>query len=133
MGFTDAAAVFQKCVTKTLACCANTIAFMNGILVYCSSASELNAALQEVLSALQEKQFRLNTAKCLFGVQELIFLGFHVTPAGIRPGTDKIAPIKEAPRSISLKQLQSFLGAVNYLSIFLPGLADRAEPLRALI
>ena len=132
MGLTDAASAFQKCVTKTLASCANTIAFMDDILVYGSSESEHNAALQKVLTALQEKQFRLNTAKCLFGVHELNFLGFHITPAGIHPSTDKIAPIKEAPHPTTLKQLQSFLGAVNYLSIFLPGLADKAEPLRAL-
>ena len=61
-----------------------------------------------------------------------ITICFHVIPAGIHPGTDKIAPIREAPRPTTLKQLLSFLGVVNYLSIFLPGLADKAEHLWAL-
>ena len=44
----------------------------------------------------------------------------------------KIAPIKEAPRPTNVKQVQSFLGAVNYLAEFVSGPADKAEPLRML-
>ena len=87
MGLTDATAMFQKCVTKTLASWANTIVFMDDNLVCGSSVSEHNASLQKVLTALQENQFRLNTSRCLFGVHELNFLDFHVTPAGIHPNT----------------------------------------------
>ena len=59
-------------------------------------------------------------------------MGFRITTSGIRPDTEKIMPIKEAAVPKSLKQTQAFLGAVNYLSEFIPNFSDKAEPLRFL-
>ena len=51
----------------------------------------------------------------------------------MRPNPDKIEPTENAASPTTLKQLQTFLGAVNYLSEFVPRLADLAEPLPLLI
>ena len=132
MGLKDAASVFQKSVSRALENCANTIAFVDDILVFGFTKSEHDTALKKALSALAAHQFRINPAKSLFGVQEVTFLGFRLNKDGIHPNPDKIAPIKEAPCPTNVKQVQSFLGAVNYLADFVPELADKAEPLRLL-
>ena len=132
MGLKDAASAFQKCVSDALSTCKNTIAFLDDILVFGRNRQEHDDALKSVLTALDLHQLRLNTAKCEFGASEITFLGFRVGLNGIRPNPDKVSPIKNAPRPTNLKQVQAFLGAVNYLSIFIPTLADIAEPLRSL-
>ena len=132
MGLKDAASVFQKCVSNTLAKCSNTVVFVDDILVFGKTRAEHDQALEQVLKQLADKEFRVNTEKCQFGVTEITFLGFRVNRNGVHPNPDKISPIKNAPRPTNLKQVQAFLGAVNYLSTFIPHLAEKAEPLRLL-
>ena len=132
MGLQDAAAVFQKAVSRTLAKCNNTLVFVDDILVYGKTRTEHDRALQQVLATLADKQFRLNVTKCQLQVDEVTFLGFRVNQSGVHPNPEKITLIKHAPQPKNLKQIQAFLGAVNYLSEFLPHLADMAEPLRIL-
>ena len=67
-----------------------------------------------------------------FQVDEVTFPGLPVNQSGVHPNPEKITPIKHAPQPKNLKQIQAFLGAANYLSEFLPHLADMAEPLRIL-
>ena len=63
---------------------------------------------------------------------KITFLGFKVNSKGVSPDPDKTAPLKEAPRPTNIRQVMSFLGAVNYLAEFSQRLADMAEPLRLL-
>ena len=132
MGLRDAASVFQRCVSRTLAKCSNCVAYIDDILVYGATQAEHDQALSAVLDALAANQFRLNTAKCLFGVNAVTFLGYKVDHTGIHPTSDRIVALKRAPRPTNVRQVMSFLGAVNYLAEFVPHLADLAEPLRLL-
>ena len=132
MGLKDSASVFQKCVSKALSNCSNCISYIDDILIFGANQREHDEALHRVLAALSNNQFRLNVDKCQFSVPEISFLGFRINPSGIHPNTDKIGPIKNAPPPTNLKQLQAFLGAVNYLSEFIPNLANKAEHLRLL-
>ena len=132
MGLKDVASAFQKCVSAMLKNCENTISFVEDILVYGKTHKDHDNALKKVLAALTDKQFCLNQKKCEFRRREITFLGLHITSSGIHPNPDRIASIKNAAPPITLKQTQSFLSAVNYLSEFIPHLADKAEPLRLL-
>ena len=60
------------------------------------------------------------------------FLG-HVDPSGIRSDPDKNYAIKEMPEPSTPTEVRRFLGMVNQLGKFLPRLAKKTEPLRALI
>ena len=102
---------------------------MDDIPVYGLTKAEHDMALQNVLTSLAAHQFRNNPTKSILGAQEITFLGFRINKNSIHPNPDKIAPINEAPRPTNMKQVQSFLGAVNYLAEFVSGLADKAEPL----
>ena len=73
MGLKDAATVFQKAVSATLASCHNTLVFVDDILVYGSTREEHDAALKKVLATLADKQFHFNAAKCEFQVEEVTF------------------------------------------------------------
>ena len=60
------------------------------------------------------------------------FFGNIVTNKGIRPDPSKVKAIKDWPVPNCLKDLQSFLGAVNFLSKFIPKLSKLRLPLQGL-
>jgi transposase InsO family protein len=132
MGMKDSAAVFQKLVSKALSGCNNTAAYMDDILIYGTTKGEHDEALEKTLTALKQYRLKLNEKKCIYGVPKIEFLGYQLSDAGIEILPHRIEPLTLTPQPKTLKQLQAFLGAINYLAIFLPQLATIAEPLRQL-
>jgi hypothetical protein len=39
---------------------------------------------------------KVRLEKCKFGSKEVMYLGFHLTENGIKPGVDKLKAVKEA-------------------------------------
>ena len=75
----------------------------------------------------------LNPRKFKFKCTMVPFFGNVVSDRGILPDPKKVQSIKNWPSPKSLKELQSFLGAVNYLSKFIPELSSLRSPLQGLI
>ena len=68
-----------------------------------------------------------------FGANEIIFLGHIVLKDGIKTDIAKISSILDMPTPQNRKELQSFLGMVNYLGKFVNYLSELAAPLRLLL
>jgi hypothetical protein len=75
----------------------------------------------------------LNEEKCRYNVQELDFLGHHLSSNGIRPDPRKIQTILNFRTPNNKEEIRSFLGLVTYLGKFIPDLANITDPLRRLI
>jgi hypothetical protein len=52
---------------------------------------------------------------------------------GVEPGPQKTKEIDELPTPSCVKELQSFLGMVQYLSPFIPNVSDKTAPLHELL
>ena len=130
MGMKDSAAVFQKLVSQSIKDCPNAIAYIDDILVYADTLEAHDLALRQAINALENHHFKLNKTKCIFGATSVDFLGHRLSAAGIEILPERVASLTQTPQPSSLKQLQAFLGAVNYLAQFLPHLASLVEPLR---
>ena len=70
--------------------------------------------LQKVLKRLDEINLRLKPAKCFFGLTTITFLGFEIDGCGIKPNAKKIAPILKMPVPTNVKEVQSYLGMINF-------------------
>ena len=58
--------------------------------------------------------------KCVLGKNSLEFLGYHVDEHGILPLPERVSAIREFAQPTSVKELQRFLGMINYYRRFIP-------------
>jgi len=76
---------------------------------------------------VQEQNLKLNNKKFKLCLSEVSYMGHHLTKDGLSPDPAKVKAIIDKPRPKSKK---TFERCLQYLSHFLPQLADIAAPLR---
>jgi cleavage and polyadenylation specificity factor subunit 1 len=82
-----------------------------------------------VLQRLQAAGLAANADKCEFGKSELDFLGHRVSAAGIKPLPDRVQAIMDHPEPVTVKDLQNFLGVMNFYRRLVPAAARTHKPL----
>ena len=93
------------------------------------SKAEHKKHLQSLFDHLAEHGLVVKTEKCVFGVEEIDFLGHRVSSAGIRPLPSKVKAITEFPAPTSISLLERFIDMINFYHIFVPHAAELMKPL----
>ena len=75
----------------------------------------------------------LNPEKCKFARNQVPFLGHIIDGDGIHADPEKVTTITDMAVPCNVSELRRFLGMVNQLSKFSPGLAEKSKPLRELV
>ena len=88
--------------------------------------------LEQLMTCLQDNGFSVNPRKCEWAVQETNFLGYWLTPTGLKPWCKKIDAILLLQRPCTVKDLRSFIGTVTYYCTMFPKCAHILTPLTAL-
>lgn len=132
-GITCAPEIFQKIMEQILKGCDGCLNYMDDVIVFAPTKESHETRLRNVIQRLNEFNVTLNKEKCVYGVNEIDFLGHRLSSDGIKPTHDKILAIKQFREPHSTEEVRSFLGLVNYLGKFIPNLATVSEPLRRLI
>ncbi|PKI41455.1 hypothetical protein CRG98_038154 [Punica granatum] len=78
-------------------------------------------------------KLRLNPAKCTFGAKSGKLLGFVVSERGIEVDPDKVKAIRELPPPSIVREVQGFLGRLNYIARFIANLIEKCQPLFRLL
>ncbi|XP_052755373.1 uncharacterized protein LOC128201708 [Galleria mellonella] len=107
--------------------------FVDDIIVWGKTKREHDDRLVALLNRARNINLKFNKDKCKVGVEEVVYLGHVFDKNGMRPDYNKIKAIKEMPEPNDKKSLQRFLGAVNYLSKFIPNHSESALPLTNLL
>uniref|UniRef100_A0A670K1J2 CCHC-type domain-containing protein n=1 Tax=Podarcis muralis TaxID=64176 RepID=A0A670K1J2_PODMU len=85
--------------------------------------------VQSVLAHLQDPNLTGKKHKCQFAQGEVVYLGFRVGSGSIKTLEAKIQCIQEWPRPVVKKDVQSFIGLVNYYRRFINHFSTLAAPL----
>ena len=127
-GLTNAPATFQRMVNSVLSglIWSAMIVYFDDINVVGEEFDDTLANLVEVLTRLRQYGLKLKPRKCQLFTQEVKFLGRKVNPSGIQVTDDHVIAVLEWPIPTCCKELESFLGFVNYHRSFITGLAGRA-------
>jgi hypothetical protein len=92
----------------------NIIVYIDDLLVHTETHEDHLQVLDQVLQCLQQNSLKINLDICFFGNKEVSYLGFTLTPDGIKPGKRKFRAIKDAKRPTDVKTIWSFVGLCNF-------------------
>ena len=113
----------------------NALVSWPSMTMYSSTESMTGTTMQTSYSfnVAQKEGLIFNSKKCAIKQESIMFLGGVFSAEGYSPDPEKIQGISEMTPPQMKQELQSFLGAVNYLQTFVPHLSSNTEALWALI
>ena len=88
--------------------------------------------LIKLLERCRERNLKLNISKLMLREKSVRWTGHLVTDKGLKPDPEKIKAVMNMPEPTDVTGVRRFIGFVNYMSKFVPGLSDLCEPLRKL-
>lgn len=109
------------------------LCYMDDILLVTSDKETHLIRLEQVMKKLSEVNLKIKTKKCQFFVDETKFLGYKISKHGMKMDENKLEDVKAMPYPSNKKELQSFLGMVNYYRVFVKNFAKSAEDLYELL
>jgi hypothetical protein len=133
-GLTNAPATFQQFMNDIFADLINVsvVCYLDNILIYSHNKEDHKRNVWEVLRQLCKHKLYAHANKCKFSVNKTEYLGFILSPDGLRMDNKKIAAIRDWPTPRKIKEVQSFLGFANFYRRFIFNYSDLAVLLNAL-
>ena len=132
-GLANAAQTFQRLMDRLFRQLGFVFTYLDDHLIASKSMEEHLLHLEQFFLVLQENGLTINPAKCVFAVSSLKFLGHMVDETGIRPLPKHVTAVQGVLPPTDIKQLQRFLGMINFYRRFLPGIAKVLRPLTDLL
>ncbi|GBO33190.1 Retrovirus-related Pol polyprotein from transposon 17.6, partial [Araneus ventricosus] len=103
--------------------------FLDDIIIAADSLCELKVTLQTVFDRLTKFNLTLDPAKLQLCKPEITYLGFDLNANGFSPSEQNVNKVTNFPRPKNLKQVQMFLGMLNYFRGLIYDYAGIVEPL----
>ena len=75
---------------------------------------------------------KINDKKSILETEEVAFLGHIIDKNGIRPNKELVKKVLEIKKQENKKELEKFLGLVQFYSRLVPNLAEKCKPLNEL-
>jgi hypothetical protein len=134
-GLTNAPASFQRFINEVLQEYLHSfiIAYLDNILIFSKEKEEHVQHISKVLEKLQGANIKLKLKKYELHVQETEFLGHWISTEGIHMDQNKVNMILKWPQPENVKQVQQFIGLVNYYRRFIGGYAGIMHSLFTLL
>jgi hypothetical protein len=129
MGLLECPASFQRLMEQVLRGLQNILIYIDDVLIHTDTHEKHLEALEQVLMWLHQHHLKINLDKCLFGDKKVSYVGFTLTPDGIKPAEAKLKAIKSTTPPGDVKAIRSFMGLCNFFRNHIQGFAVTAAPL----
>lgn len=107
-GLRNAAQSFQRFIHRVLKDLDYVFVYIDDILIAFASVKEHKQHLRVVFARLKDAGLLLNPSKCIFGVEEITFLGHCVNSQGFKPTVEKVEAIRNYPKPRDISELDVF-------------------------
>ena len=109
------------------------VCYIDDILIVSKTFGEHIKHLDQLFNKLLSHGFTLSLRKYEFFREQVSFLGFILSAAGVKADPDKVKAITDFPIPKNKRQLQAFLGMCGYYRRFSGRHANFVEPFRNLL
>lgn len=106
--------------------------YVDDCIICGDTLEELEYWTRKVLDIIRKCKLSCKPVKCQFEKTEVKFLGTIISSGQIAINPAKIAAITEWPTPKKVKDIESFLGTLNFWRKFVRGFSDIARPLNKL-
>lgn len=134
-GLKTAPAIFQRALSGVLRkynLNSFAINYIDDILIFSENYDDHLKHIELTLQALSESGFKLNS-KCEFLKREIVYLGHEIGYNSIKPLVNNVVAIKNFPVPKTKKNIQQFLGKVNFYLEYIPQSTVLLEPFHNLL
>ena len=131
-GLTNSPATFQTMMNEVFADLireGSVCIYMDDILIFAETREELHRVTQRVMKRLQEHKLYLKLEKCEFEKTQIEYLGLVISHNQVEMDPAKIAAVADWPTPKDKREVQSFLGFVNFYRRFIEGFSEIARPM----
>src|SRR5258707_10721694 len=108
------------------------VCYMDDILIYSPSLMDHQRITWEILQTLCSYKLFLQLEKCKFKRQEVDYLGLVISKDHVAMDPVKVQGVTDWPQPAKVKDVQSFIGFVNFYQRFICDFSEIAHPLHAL-
>ena len=95
------------------------LAYLDDVIVFSKRRDEHVNDLRAVLDRIRDAGLKLKPAKCKLFCKQVLYLGHVISPGGVSPDPSKLRVLPDWPLPTTVRELQSFLGFVNFYSDFI--------------
>lgn len=133
-GLCNAPATFQRLMNDVLAPVLDISAtnYLDDTLSYAANLTDHVRTNRAILQRFRESRLFCRASKCEFHVPEVDWLGVHASQNGFEMDKWKVEAIQEWKVPKNVKEVQSFLGFLNFYRRFIKGFSRMARPLHNL-
>lgn len=109
------------------------VGIADDVVVFGQTEKEHNENLIRLFEVARKEGLVFNSAKCMINTSQISFFGSVYSDKGISPDPSRIDDIHQMPTPQDKEDLQRFLGAMNFLSPYIPNFSEKSAPLRELL
>ncbi|GJY41672.1 reverse transcriptase domain-containing protein [Tanacetum coccineum] len=107
----------------------NMEVYGDDLVIKSHTKEEMIRDINETFWTLRRINMKLKPKKCTFGAREGMFLGYMISPEGIKSCPEKTEVVLQLPSSRTIKEIQSLNGKLASLNRFLSKSAEKSLPL----
>ena len=133
-GLTNSLASFQGWMNEILSKYLDIfcVAYLDHIIILTQNLEDHRKHVRTILRRVEETGLTLKASKCEFYTMETEYLGYTISPKGLRMDEKKIRTIKEWKEPTNVKGIQSFLGFTKFYRSFIRDHSKITTPLSSL-
>lgn len=134
-GFKNSPAIFQRGMNIILEDLLEEkcLSYIDDILIFGKTKEEHNANFKEIQKRLLKYGLTENIEKRVYCQNRLTFLGYEISKNRIRPTNTRKEGIINYRSPKTKRELQRFLGLINYDRLFIKNITEKIKPLYKLL